>query len=337
MSAAPEGRRAAGPRSPFISFSLLLAVAALLFAAVNWYRLRESEEMQAVLQQRVADLQQNAATRDALAADAADTDSSLKAMGQRVDQLDAAFSDLRKHSQEGRDAWIKAEAASLLVAADEDLQLRADPALALKALEQADARLKLLSDPRLIAVRQEIAKESAALRALPRADLEGMTLTLTELAGQVDALPLKRGVPEHYQPGGELGEAPAAAATGFWSRLRSAAARVGSSLFTVRRHGLPVEPLLTPKEEFLLRRNLELRLETARSALLERQGAAFQASVRSAAVWMQDYFDTRDAAVKASLTLLQGMQGQAISPKLPDVSASLTLLRRLELPAGAAP
>jgi len=330
MSAAPEPRR-----SSLASFGFLLAILALLLAGVSWYRMRQSEQATDALQQQLADLKQNAALKDALAADAADTENSLKALGSRIDGLDSAFGDLRKHSEEGRDAWIKAEAASLLVAANEELQLRADPALALKALEQADGRLKLLSDPRLTGVRQEIAKEETALRALPQADLVGMALTLGALSASVESLPLKRGVPEHYQPGAEAAPTPPAA--GFWERLKLAALRVSATLFTVRRHGEPVEPLLSPTEEFMLRRNLELKLESARSALLEREDAAFQAGAHSSQAWLQGYFDTEDNGVKSAIQQLAGMQQQTIAPKLPDISASLVLLRKLELPAGEAP
>jgi uroporphyrin-3 C-methyltransferase len=330
MSAAPEPRR-----SGLASFSLLLAVIALLLAGVSWYRLRQAQDTTATLQQQLDDLKQNAALKDALAADAADTESSLKAMGSRIDELDSSFGDLRKHSEEGRDAWIKAEAASLLVAANEELQLRADPQLALKALEQADGRLRLLSDPRLIAVRQEIAREETALRSLPQADLEGMAVTLTALAANVQALPMKRVAPEHYQSGEDAAAPPPGA--GFWERLKLAALRVSTTLFTVRRHGANVEPLLSPNEEFLLRRNLELKLESARSALLEREDGAFQAGTHAAQAWLQDYFDTDDNGVKAAIQQLAGMQKQSIAPKLPDISASLTQLRKLELPAGAAP
>ena len=106
-----------------------------------------------------------------------------------MNDLDTSFAGAARAFQEGRDAWIKAEAASLLLDADEALALRADPDLALTALDQADGRLKLLPDPRLIPVRQEIARESNRLRALPRPDVEGMAVKLTELAASVDSLP----------------------------------------------------------------------------------------------------------------------------------------------------
>lgn len=337
MSAVPERRAAPTGGAARGALALLLALIALALAGVSWWWARQTRDAELALQQRIAALQQNAATKDDLAGDASDTQTSLKSLGDRIDQLDAAYTDLRKHSEEGRDTWIKAEAASLLVAANEDTQLRADPALALKALDLADARLKLIADPRLIAVRQEIARESSLLRALPPVDVEGMAVTLTALAAGVDKLPLKRTAPGHYQPGGSLGEAAEPANAGFWTRLKDAAGRVAATLFTVRRHDQPVEPLLAPREEFLLRLNLRLQLESARLALLNHEGRAFQTGTAAAAAWLQDYFDTADPAVQSALRQLSAMQKQNIAPPLPDLTAALGALRRLELPAGTAP
>jgi uroporphyrin-3 C-methyltransferase len=340
MSAAPEQRRPA-PHAPHsgvaASLGLLLGVAAIALAAVSFMRMHQAEDDTQRLQQQLTALRQNAASKDELASDASDTQATLKALIARQDDLSNSFTELRQHSQEGRDAWIKAEAASLLLDANEALLLRSDPDLALVALNQADARLRLVSDPRLVNVRQEIARESNKLRGLPHPDSEGMAVKLTELAAGVDTLPMKRTVPQHYQPGGNLDSKPLLADAGFWERFKAAAARVGASLFTLRRHQGAVEPLLAPDEEFLLRRNLELKLESTRSALLQREDQAFQASARSAAAWLQEYFDTDDNAVKAASLQLADMQKQAIAPKLPDISASLTLLRQLETPKGAAP
>jgi uroporphyrin-3 C-methyltransferase len=340
MSTAPEQRRPVphAPRSGVAaSLGFLLGVAAIALAMVSFVRMRHAEQDTAQLQQQLAVLQQNAASKDEVASDASDTQATLKALIARQDDLSNSFTELRQHSQEGRDAWIKAEAASLLLDANEALILRADPDLALVALDQADARLRLISDPRLVNVRQEIARESNKLRALPRPDTEGMAVKLTEMAAGVDTLPMKRTVPQHYQPGGNLDDKPLPANAGFWERFKAAAARIGASLFTVRRHQGAVEPLLAPDEEFLLRRNLELKLESTRSALLQREDQAFQASAHSAAAWLQEYFDSDDNAVKAALQQLTDMQKQPIAPKLPDISASLTLLRQLETPKGAAP
>ncbi|HSN18666.1 MAG TPA: uroporphyrinogen-III C-methyltransferase [Gammaproteobacteria bacterium] len=337
MSAAPDGRERPPARSGLlVSLGFVLAAAALLLAGLSWYRLRQSQDQLAALQQQFAALQQSAATRDEVASDASDTQSTVKALIARQDALSDSLTELRAHSQAGRDAWIRAEAASLLMDANEEIALEADPARAQQALQQADARLKLLPDPRLIPVRQEIIRESDALSALPRADRQGMAVALTELAAGVDGLPLRRSAPTRYQPGGELGR-PARSDTGFWERFKAGFSRLTGALFTVRRHDQPVEPLLPPDQAFLLRRNLELKLETSRSALMERQGEVFQASAAAAEAWLKEFFDTSDNAVKSAIQQLDEMQKQQIAPKLPDISRSLLMLRQLEPPKATAP
>lgn len=340
---APGKQLAAVPphtRTPMlVSVALLLGGAGLLLAIFSWTQFRhESKERDAelaTLSQGLETLQQAAALKSALDAQDAALQQSLKALNDREDSLDSGLAEIRKHSEEGRDAWIKAEAASLLVAANEEVQLRGDPALAIKALQQADARLKLLSDPRLIAVRQEIAREVNTLRAVPQPDLEGMAVTLTSLAESADRLPLKRNMPEHYVPVG--GAAPAEPSANFWQKLHGAMERVFSDMFTVRRRGQPLEPLLSPREELFLRLNLELKLENARAALLNHQGQAFYDSVTGARAWLASYFDLQNPAVKAAIQQLDAMDQQAVVPKLPDLSASLNLLRQLETPRNAAP
>ena len=351
MNAAPNKEPGAGkPHAPLslntrtplqVSLALLLAVAALLLAAVDWYNGRHGGAARdagiAALRQDLTALQQAAAQKSALDAQNTALQQALKAESDRLDALDSGLADVRKHSEEGRDAWIKAEAASLLVAAGEETQLRADPALAIKALQQADARLKLLSDPRLIAVRQEIAREINALRAVPQADVAGLAVSLAGLAASADGLPLRRSVPEHYVPGGNTGAPPAEQNPDLWQRFKAGAERLLSDMFTLRRRSQPLEPLLSPREELFLRLNLELKLETARAALLDREGPAFRDSVHGARVWLEYYFDAHDKAVAAAVQQLSGMEQQPVAPALPDLSASLTLLRQLEPPRATAP
>lgn len=333
MNAAPERRQP--PRTPWGAWlSLLLAALVVAFAAVVWQNQRKDQEAIADLSRQLQALQQaqTAALQNQMTAAAVDR----KALGDRLDSLDAALVDLKRQSVQGRDTWIKAEAASLLVAANEEVQIRANPALAIKALQQADARLKLLSDPRVIGVRQEIAREIETLARVPQPDIEGMGVQLNALAGGVDQLPLKRRAPEHYAPDNAR-DAKTGDNGGFWERLKASLARLTGDMFTVRHSGVPVGPLLAPKEEFFLRRNLELRLDAARAALLNRDGAGFKDSVRAAALWLNDYFDPQNNAVKTGAQQLAVMQQQDITPQLPDISTSLMQLRQLEPGRAGAP
>lgn len=334
-SSAGARRAAAWIGVALIVLIVVLAVAGGLLLREQSQRLAAQDAKLATLTQQLTLLQTRSALKSQLDTALAASQQNLKALGDRLDSMDAALTDLRQRSEEGRDSWIRAEAASLLEAANEELEINANPGLALKALAAADARLKLLSDPRLIPVRQQIARESTALHAVPQADIEGMALDLASLADAVDSLPLKRVAPEHYQPTGSH-NAVAAKST-LWQRLKASVSRLFAALFTVRHRAARIEPLLPPDQEFFLRRNLELRLAAARAALLNRDGAAFKTSVRTAHDWLAHYFNVQDAGVKAALDQLAQMQTQDISPALPDISASLMLLRKLEMPRDKAP
>ena len=336
MNAAPEQYRNP-PRTPWGAwFGLLLAAVVIAFAAIVWRNQRQEQTDLADMNRQLAALQQ--AQTAAMQAQSASDAAERKALSDRLDGLDASLTTLRQQSAQGRETWIKAEAASLLVAANEEVQIRANPALAIKALQQADARLKLLTDPRLIAVRQEIAREIAALDTTPQPDIEGMAVTLNTLADSVDQLPLKRSAPEHYAPadanrGTKTGEQP----QGLWDKLKASLARLMSDMFTVHRSNVFAGPLLAPKEEFFLRRNLELRLDAARAALFNRDGKGFHDSTRAAQLWLDTYFDAQNNAVKAGSLQLASMVQQNIAPPLPDISASLGLLRQLEAGRNSAP
>ena len=336
MNVAPEQHRNT-PRTPWGAwFGLLLAAVVITFAAIVWRNQRQEQTDLADINRQLAALQQ--AQTAAMQAQSAAAAVERKTLSDRLDGLDASLTTLRQQSAQGRETWIKAEAASLLVAANEEVQIRANPQLAIKALQQADARLKLLTDPRAIAVRQEIAREIAALNATPQPDMEGMAVTLNALADSVDQLPLKRTAPEHYAPAdgarnGKAGDQPQS----LWEKLKASLARLMSDMFTVHRGNALVGPLLAPKEEFFLRRNLELRLDAARAALFDHDGKSFHDSVRAAHLWLDAYFDPQNNLVKTGTLQLASMEQQSIAPALPDISASLSLLRQLEAGRNSAP
>jgi uncharacterized protein HemX len=317
--------------------ALVLSIVALILVVAGWLNFNRMQRNQAT--QRAADLQtmnqrldaltQSAAPRSELNNDISTEQQTLKGFNDRLDSMDAALTDLRRRSEQGRDAWIKAEAASLLLAANDQVQLNADPGLALKALEAADERLKLLSDPRLIPVRQQIAREVTALRAVPQVDVTGMAATLTSLSESAPELPLKRVAQERYVPGQQTSNEDLAHMS-LWSRFKAGVERLLKDIFTVHHRQTSIEPLLEPQQEYFLRQNLQLHLAAARAALLERDNAAFQGSVRLAERWLETYFNMQANNVKAAVGALSKMQEQQINPPLPDISASLDLLRHTQ-------
>ncbi len=359
MSAAHEPRESGTPGKNLVKITppilirhrhwlgwlaLVLAIVSLILMVAGWVNFTRTQRTQAAqlsaglqtVNQRLEALAQSAAPRSELNNDISTTQQTLKSFGDRLDSMDAALTDLRRRSEQGRDAWIKAEAASLLMAANDQVQLNADPRLALKALEAADERLKLLADPGLIPVRQLIAREETALRSVPQVDVTGMAATLTSLSEAADHWPLKRVAPKRYVPIRHADNGAPASPT-LWNRFKAGVERLLKDIFSVHHRLTNIEPLLEPQQEYFLRQNLQLRLAAARAALLERDNAAFQSSAHLAGSWLKTYFNTQDNAVKAAIEALTEMQQQQINPPLPDISASLTRLRHLEPARDKAP
>lgn len=223
--------------------------------------------------------------------------------------------------------WVLAETEYLLRIANQRLLLHGDVATALAALNGADERLRELGDPHYLPVREQIARERDALEAVPAVDVDGLSSRVSALIGQVDGLPvaashLPPAESTETQPGG----APPVARD--WRELPALIWRSLRELVSIRRHDEPVRPMLPPQREYFLRQNLRLQLEAARLALLRQDGPLFRDSLATARDWLGAYFDRQQPSVQKAIASLDELGGHTIRPALPDISASLGLLRQ---------
>lgn len=248
----------------------------------------------------------------------------LDTQADRLDSLSNSLTELSANTQGGRVAWARAEVRYLLRVANEELNIAHNVNGARAALSAADERMQSLADPRMTAVRAEVHKEMAALDALPDPDIEGMALSLGALSEQVDKLPLVQN--ERHLGGGHgaTGEAETSAWSRFWHRITG----VFHNMVTLRRSATPVRPLLPPKEEYFLYRNLQLELESARTALLNHDTANFRLSLNHAIDWLDRYFQADAPAVRSMRRDLKGMLDATLERDLPDISKSLHLLEQ---------
>lgn len=214
----------------------------------------------------------------------------------------------------------------LLLLANDRLRLARDVGGARLALERADRHLAALKDPRLYRIRAALAQESAALAAVPVPDTAGTALVLAELLRQSPQFPLRTHVPERFDATAEPVSSRSRDAP-WWQRMWSAFKTALSGLFTLRRSTDPVPRLLAPEQEALVIQVLQLKLEGARLALLAGDSTGLRELAAAARAWLQDYYDGSDPAVRAALMQLERMGQQDLTPELPDISRSLTLLR----------
>lgn len=255
---------------------------------------------------------------------------------ERQDSIIRSLDKINKTLGRDRSDWIVAEAGQLLRIANHRLHLARDIDSAVIALKAADRQLRLLANPRYLPVRKIIAKEIASLQALERADIPGIALRLGNMAETVDRLPIiYKPEVEDSATGKSVGDTPTKetkdnttkpAKPSVWKKMWNDL--IG--LVQTRDSGVPYKILLPPKQQYFLRENVRLMLYSAQQALLQGNTEVYQQNLKAARKWIKLYFDTDSRVTKAALDELNKLLGKNIVEKLPNVSGSLSALRKLQ-------
>lgn len=252
-------------------------------------------------------------------------DEGLQTLSKQQADLATDIETLRARNVHLRKDWLINEAEYLLQLANYRLLFERDIKTAIVALDTADLRLRETGDPGLIAVRKTIADAIQALKAVPQADLAGLSLTMSAISGDVNNLPLSTPDPQskaHEQQTG-MGETRKVTK---WSELAAAIWHDLKGLIVIRDHTQPVEPLIAPEQRFFLTENLRLQVEQARLAMLSGHAAVYKERLATAIKWVERYFDQDAANTQATLATLKQLQAGDIAPALPDISKPYLLL-----------
>jgi len=263
----------------------------------------------------------------------ADTQKEIKTLKETQDTIRASLDKINTDLVRNRMEWALTETEQLLVIANNRLQLAHDVHSALAALRAADEQLKMLANPKLLPVRRELAREIAQLESLDKTDISGITLRLATMADNVDRLPLALDIRQaesaQNQTSGKPGNVQVAAAESGWRQTARSMWHDILSLVRIRDNVTSQRPLLPPEQQYFLRENLRLMLYSAQQALLQGSIATYQQDLKSAQRILKDYFDVNTQVVIAMENDLGQLLSMKIVTELPDISASLTTLRRL--------
>lgn len=194
------------------------------------------------------------------------------AVTQRSSLLEDSVRELANSRRDGVEALRLDEVEMLLTIAQQRLQLTGDLPGAVRATELAEGVLSTQRDPALLDVRQTLAQELSALRALP-------VNPAARAAGELDAL---EAVLPRLASGGATGT-PAGDAQG-----DSGLERLLDSLVQVRRSGQ--QDLVAPSDRSAGEAALSLELALARTALARTDEAAFRASIGRIDGWLLRLF-----------------------------------------------
>ena len=237
-------------------------------------------------------------------------------LGERAALLEASVARIAGPRAQGEQALQLDEVDLLLTIGQQQLQLAGDLPGALHAYALADSTLAASADPNLLDLRQTLAQEIAALRALPpdpRATLGGR---LDALQASIDTLPLAT-----IDPPQRDGHAP------LLDRM------LGSMVSVQRRD---TRDLLSPAAREAGMTALRLEFTVARLALERRDERAFNASLARIDGWLPRLLPP-GAPLQLQQRQLAALKNQPLRIELTVLGTSLDALRRLRAARPASP
>ncbi|MDG1310895.1 MAG: uroporphyrinogen-III C-methyltransferase [Porticoccaceae bacterium] len=255
---------------------------------------------------------------------------------QNIKQLQQTISNLQlrsnSHGQRlaelgstSRSDWLIAEAVYLTRLANQRLQTERSIKNPLALLASVDVILQELDDPELTPARSALAADITALRLAGEVDAEGIFLELSSVVNSIGQLSM-RSTPTEPEESSRLPPGPLVETQSENSDSAIAEfAKKLSKLIRVQRRSQPIEPMLQPEEEVIVRQNLRLMLEQAQSGLLREQQVIYSQSISKAQSWLMLYFQLNPSAQVISERLAELAKVQVVQ-QLPQINSSLNAI-----------
>ena len=225
-------------------------------------------------------------------------------------------------SAEDQRAWQLAEIRYLLRLANQRLIMAGDTQSAEALLRSADNTLRELDDADLHALRAAVAADLAAVRAIPQLDIQGLYLRVEALMREADALVL------FELPQRAVATEPPSAEDWRGRLAQGYAAAVAklSEYIVVSRRDVPIEALMDPQYEGLVRQNLRMLLEQAQAAMLSGNAVLYGKSLERAEGWVTQFFKEDERSAQAMAEELRRLRDERVAVSRPDLGASLAAL-----------
>jgi len=246
---------------------------------------------------------------------------------QNIGRLRTSLEDVGYEIGSSVDDWVLEETHQLLLLAGQRLSLSSDVALARRALEIADQKLRLIQASDVLTVRRQLALEIASLDAVPILDLNGIVLKLSAMADQVNTLPLK-GDLDQPEWGRSESESEKPTEPGSLQMVGRVLLDDLGKLVRIRKVDQTRPPKLENAQRFLAYEKLRLQLVAAQLAVLRQRPDLYQDSLKQARSGLSDYF-AADDRVDGFSASLESLMARPLLVELPDVSGSMVLLRQV--------
>ncbi|MCW5589402.1 MAG: uroporphyrinogen-III C-methyltransferase [Legionellales bacterium] len=314
---------------PLASYLLIIAIIVILFA-VLYPMIRESTTQQTVrsLQTQIAQLQQTVITNQST------NETALKQLSVQAQQFTQntqtqlneytkKIQTLTQDRANKNQSLVLAETLYLVRLANYTLHLTGKISQTILMLENADQRLASLNNPKFLAIRQTLAQDITRLQAVPQVDYVALILKLQALSDQVEKLGLNNPVNDANHA-----SLPVLPATTWREKLKNSLHHI-EKLIVIRHHDKPIEPLLPAEQAVYLRQNIQLLLQQAQWAVLQKNQALYQNNLTRVIETIKQYYDINQADARGFLTSIEQLRTTNVQPALPNIDDSLSLLQHL--------
>ncbi len=255
------------------------------------------------------------------------TMSSLSDQSQQIYQLGTEVESLQARVAGDGSAALRAqllmEAAGMLRIAELRLQLAHDSDTASTLVRSADAVVARVNDPAVAGLRSRLANDLAALQAAPQVDvlalhrqlgdvisqLDSLTVVSTEEVADLRVTPVDNGLPA--EPG--------------W--FNEAADFLGQ-YFVLTKRDAAIAPLLSPVQDWLIRKSIALQLQQAQLAALKGNAEVYKVALTEARLALDTNLQGSNKA--ALLAQLGTLTVAVLRTQPPSLAVSIAALQQLQ-------
>jgi len=324
QAATPTSKSMEKPNKAYLPIiSLLVAGLAVATVIYTFYLNQQLHENFKQLQQQQSTLESNL---DNAGLTLKETEKELQ---EKLDDLQQQLKlSMEQRTYDNQD-WMLLKARYYLELAQINAHWSDNTATTLALLKQADTILSKITAKNVLKIRQAIASEMSALKAVPQPDLAGLLSRLDAASQTIDDLPVTLSITKKEKNSLSAENKTKDSVSSALSERLQDSVNMLEKLVVIRRHDEDIKPLLSPLYTAVIRENIRMNLQEAQWAILKKNDAVYQIALNQAIENVKRNFDTKADVTTALLKQLNQLKEKNIKPQQPQLNQSLPLLNQL--------
>lgn len=254
------------------------------------------------------------------------TESSLQT---KLDSINKELQQSISQKQYQKQDWLLLKARYCLELAQIDVHWSDHYNASIALLQQADSLLQELNSPKIFEIRQIIAKEIAQLKAIPKLDVTGLLSQLDAAKASVNALTIQLSDTNSISNENSPSNTQQNAENSSWRKQFQNSVNLLEKLVVIRRNEEPIQPLLSPLYEALLKESIIIHLNEAQWAILNNNPEIYQLVLKQATKNLAKTFNPQAAITVALLKQLNELQNVQLNVEKPKIGLALPELNQL--------